>query len=402
MRISSPWKVEFPVFEQQPTLTYLDSAATTLTPEVVAKSMYHYQCFSHANSHKGLYQLSANATQLVEDNRDKIARFIGASCGSEITFTSGTTEAINILAHSLVRPKLAPVHNIVISSAEHHANLLPWQKICRDIGAQLRIAPLNDLGVIDLALLEALIDENTVLVAINHVSNVLGTVNDIKAITALAHAKAALVLVDGAQAVGHMPVNVKQLECDFYVFSAHKMYGPTGCGVLWAKTDLMEGAEPYNLGGGIVNKVTFEHTSYITGAQKFEVGSRNVAAIVGLGAAIDFIENITWPEITAYYQLLSQHLYDGLKTIDEIKPLVPLQVDAILVSINVGHVHAHDVATILDDQNIAVRAGHHCAQPLHKLLGCKTSIRASLGLYNSAEDIENLIAGLKHSLALMR
>jgi len=407
MASTSIWKDDFPVFSSHahPKLCYLDSAATCLTPKRVATAMYDYQCYSHANSHKGLYNLSANATELVEKSRSKIAAFLNTPVKSELVFTSGTTESINIVANCFVAPKMSAHANIVISSAEHHANILPWQKICQAHHAQLRIAPLTLAGVVDIKALSALLDENTIILAISHVSNVLGGFNPVDKICQQAQKKGIAVLVDGAQAVAHGNVNLTEIGCDFYTFSAHKLYGPTGCGVLYAKGEHLTHMPPYTLGGGIINKVSFEETSFVNSPLKFEPGSHNVIGIVGLIAAIDYLNDISWGEITHHMSDISAYLHYELAQLHFIKPLLKHNSDdqllPSLISFQVEGVHAHDVASLLDSENIAVRVGHHCAQPLHKLYDVSASVRVSLGIYNSYQDIDRLIVALNNVYQLL-
>jgi cysteine desulfurase/selenocysteine lyase len=407
MAMMSAWKHDFPIFSSHahPKLCYLDSAATCLTPKHVATAMYHYQCYSHANSHKGLYQLSAKATELVENSRNKVSEFLNAAARSELVFTSGTTESINIVANSFVAPKMSSDANIVISSAEHHANILPWQKICQLHNAELRIAPLTLAGIIDTEALAGLLDKNTVIVAISHVSNVLGFINPVAEICQLAQLKGIAVLVDGAQAVAHGNVNLADMGCDFYTFSAHKLYGPTGCGVLYAKGDHLTQMPPYTLGGGIINRVTFQEAEFINSPLKFEPGSHNVIGIVGLVEAIDYLNDISWFDITQHMSNISAYLVDKLNELSFINPLLGhvngVQSLPSLISFQLEGVHAHDVASILDSENVAVRAGHHCAQPLHQLFDVSATVRTSLGIYNSYEDIDRLVVALTNAYQLL-
>ncbi|MBL4941649.1 MAG: cysteine desulfurase [Colwellia sp.] len=403
----SLWQQDFAVFSLHPELKYFDSAATCLMPKVVADAMHYYQCFEHANSHKGLYPLSANATKTVEKSREKVADFIGASIGAsnaqEIIFTASTTQAINQVAQGYVKQQINAlaikdrVANVIVSEAEHHANLLPWQILSQETGVELRIAPITLSGTVDLKALSLLLDKNSVLVAINHVSNVLGTVNPIAEICQLAHKKSVPVLVDGAQAVGHIKVEVEKLSCDFYVFSAHKMYGPTGIGILFAKQVYLEQMQPLIVGGGIVTKTSFTEHYLLPAPLRFEAGSHNVAAIVGLSTAIDYLTAIPLAKRQNYLQQLSSYLIKEMSHLSFIKPLLAFEqlTTASIFSFVVDGVHSHDVASCLADDNIAVRAGHHCAQPLHRKLTIATSIRVSLGLYNSHADIDKLIISLR-------
>ncbi|MGB1199007.1 MAG: aminotransferase class V-fold PLP-dependent enzyme [Thalassotalea sp.] len=412
MSTVSPWKRDFPIFSSQahPDLCYLDSAATCLTPKRVADAMHHYQCYSHANSHKGLYQLSAKVTECVERARCRVAEFIGASSQHSVVFTTGTTDSLNLVAYSYVEEKITADSNIIISAAEHHANLLPWQRLCQQYGASLRVAPLDECGAIDFTKLVALVDSNTVMIAIAHSANVIGRFNPVKKICQFARKKNIATVIDGAQAVTHGPINVNDIGCDFYAFSGHKLYGPTGCGVLYCRTDLIEQMRPYKVGGGIINNVTYDNCSYLSGPLKFEAGSHNVVSIIGLVEALDYLDDISWKDINNYLGSLSRYTQQCLAEFNFIKPVITNSVAAIeldrglapyLYSFQLDKVHSHDVASMLDSENIAVRAGHHCAQPLHKALGLNSSVRVSLGLYNNTADIERLANALKHTYQLM-
>ncbi|WP_448546685.1 aminotransferase class V-fold PLP-dependent enzyme [Thalassotalea fusca] len=405
MSYTSPWKQDFPIFSShaQPFICYLDNAATTFLPKSVADAMYHYQCYQHANSHRGLYRLSAKATQIVEDARSLLSSFLNASSSQEIIFTAGTTEAINLVAHSFVRPRMHQQANILVSQAEHHANFLPWQALCAEYGCELRVIPITSEGEIDVQACAELMDENTVLVAITHVSNVLGVVNPIKEICQMASKRGILSIVDGAQGIVHCDVDVLDIGCDFYAFSAHKLYGPTGIGVLYAKHSVQHEALPFILGGGIVQKVTTEKSEFIDGPLKFEAGSHHIAAIVGMVEAIDYLEFISWRKLHLYTSKLNDYLQHALEELPFIDYLLPnnekpIDKPARLVhSFTLKNVHSHDVASILDSENIAVRAGHHCTQPLHQALGVKSSVRASIGMYNTHDDVDRLVSALANA-----
>lgn len=404
------WQLNFPVFSVHPQLKYLDSAATCLIPAKVADAIHHYQCFEHANSHKGLYSLSANATKLVDDARAKITSFIGAQQTDEIMFTSGTTHAINQVAQGFVKSKIlalteqGKVANIIISESEHHANILPWQVLAKETGAQLRIIKLNSFGTVDLHSLKNTLDNCSVIVAINHVSNVLGTTNPIQNICNIAHDFSVPVLVDGAQAIGHISVDVNQLNCDFYAFSAHKMYGPTGIGVLFTKEKYLDQMEPYIVGGGIVSKSSFTETQLLPAPLKFEAGSHNVAGIVGLSAAVDFLREISITERQNHFKHLSSYLLSEMIKLNFVQPLISFDHQSDTTSIFsfvVEGVHCHDIASFLAGEDIAVRAGHHCAEPLHRQLAVNASIRVSFGLYNNKSDIDCLITVLQKAYQLL-
>jgi cysteine desulfurase/selenocysteine lyase len=420
MQIDSPWKHDFPVFSlrAQPNLCYFDSAATCLTPKYVADAVYHYQCFEHANSHKGLYQLSAKLTDKVEMARLTVAKFIGAEQSSSVVFTKGATEALNLLAYSFVEPlliNLSSEHqnhgsNIVLSVAEHHANLLPWQRLAQQYNVELRFASVNEYGQLDVKKLTSLLDSNTVLLTLTHCSNVLGQFNPVNALCKIAREKNIPTIIDGAQAIAHGPVNVVAIDCDFYVFSGHKIYGPSGCGVLYAKHTLLAEMRPYQVGGGIISSVDFDNSQYLSGPLKFEAGSHNVASIIGLAEALQYLNNISWPEINSYLSNLSYYLHQSLIELDFLQPLIsnsniaqqcPENEYASLCSFALKGLHCHDVASLLDSENIALRAGHHCAQPLHKQLKVNASVRVSLGIYNESKDVDKLIQSLKRAHQLM-
>jgi len=419
MSIVSPWKQDFPIFSSHahPNLCYLDTAATCLTPKHVAEAIFHYHCFSHANSHKGLYKLSASVTEKVEYARGKVAEFLGAQSSDNIVFNSGTTEALNLIAYSFLEPILIEAQlrhesaNIVISAAEHHANLLPWQRLSQQYNAELRIIPLANDGTIDFTKIPTLLDKNTCLLAFSHCSNVIGKFNAVDKICRMARSKNIPTVVDGAQAISRGGVNVTTLDCDFYVFSGHKVYGPTGCGVLYAKLEHYERMRPFQLGGGMIDVVDFKQSQFINGPLKFEPGSHNVSSIVGLVEAIDYLNDITWSEINNYLDNLAMYLHKSLSELPYYQPLIKRLKSNVLVqknekypsllSFQLANVHCHDVASLLDNDNVAVRAGHHCAQPLHKMLGVNSTIRASLGIYNDFNDIDKLVAGLDHAHHLM-
>ncbi len=420
MLTDSPWKRDFPIFSTsaQANLCYLDSAATCLTPKCVADVVYHYQCYEHANSHKGLYQLSTRLTDKVAMARATLADFIGAQQASSIVFTKGATEALNLLAYSFVEPLVKTAlaenqqaaTNIVLSAAEHHANLLPWQQLAQRYQIELRIVGVDQYGQIDLTELTSLLDQNTLLLTITHCSNVLGQFNPVKAICKMARAKNIPTIIDGAQAIAHGPVDVIAMDCDFYVFSGHKIYAPTGCGVLYAKGELFQQMRPYQLGGGIIDSVDFDHSRLVSGPLKFEAGSHNVASILGLVAALEYLQQISWREVNTYLANLSDYMNQSLLALDFFKPLITAQARvkpeqsneyASLCSFVLQGVHCHDVASLLDTEQIAVRAGHHCAQPLHKKLQINASVRVSLGIYNDRQDIDKLLDCLQRTHQFM-
>lgn len=396
-------KQDFPVLSivnSSSPLSYLDNAATCLIPKPVADIIHQYNQFSHANSHRGFYKLSADATEFVEKSRHKVANFINAELAESIVFTVGATEAINLVANGFVKPRLTAKHNIIVSIAEHHANFLPWQHICEESGASLRVVNIDNDGRIDMEHLETLLDEQTFIVSINHVSNVLGTTNPIKVICEKARRYNSLVLVDGAQAVAHNAIDVKNLGCDFYTFSGHKMYAGMGSGILYGRTEYLEDMSPITLGGGIVDKVTVNEVNYSPSPIRFEAGTRNTSAISGLVEAINYLERLSHESIVEHIHALARYLSEKLKELSFVEPLIPLNNQSI-VSFRISGLHGHDVSTLLDQDNIAIRAGHHCAQPLHQYLGVSNSVRVSLGLYNTKEDINRLIKSLKSAHTLL-
>lgn len=402
---------------QHATKIYLDSAATCLTPLKVAQDVNHYQCFQHANSGRGFYQLSASASEKVEQARQQVANFIGANSADEICFTQSATHSIHNVALGYLTPLLESIdnndtYNIVISRAEHHANFLPWQHLAQNYHLKLHIVELEPSGVIDVQQLASVVNEQTLLVALSHISNVLGQVNNVATLTKIVRKQSkAKVLIDGAQSVAHIPVDVRQFDCDFFVFSAHKMYGIYGCGILFVKQELIDALAPVQLGGGIVERVTENKTIYAKGLKKLESGSLNLAAITGLSSAIEFINDIGFNEIRRHQIELTRFLLAQLEGLAFVVPIIdecyfagksPNDSSNIgIISFTVNGVHSHDIASFLDQQGIAVRAGQHCAQPLHQKLKNKHSVRVSLGLYNTKAELEVLVKELRSAYQLL-
>ncbi|WP_147302641.1 aminotransferase class V-fold PLP-dependent enzyme [Thalassotalea euphylliae] len=395
-KLCAGYQQQLPQAEQP--LHYLDSAATCLIPQTVVESTLHFQQFQHANSHRGFYSLSANLTAGVEQVRDKVANFIGAGSRDNIVFTSNTTQAIHLAAQGYLRHVMKAGDNVVISVAEHHANFLPWQQLAAALGAQLRVVPLCENARVDLTELAKQLDNNTKLVALNHMSNVLGTVNDIAQIAALTKTFGAKLLVDGAQYVAHHTLNVDALGCDFYAFSGHKLYAGYGAGVLYVADDALKAMVPVVLGGGIVQKVTENSATWLDGARKLEAGSLNSQALLALSAAINYLEQARCDGSEAYLEALSNELYRQLNQIDAVQLLTPNATP--IVAFNVCGIHSHDLATVLSECHVAVRAGHHCAQPLLRNLGVNSCVRVSLGLYNDQRDIDALIKAIKKAITL--
>ena len=388
---------DFPTLKQKvhgKPLIYLDNAATSQKPQTVLDTLLRYYTSENSNVHRGLHFLSELATKKYEDARIKIQRFINAADFREIIFVRGTTEAINLVACTYGRQHVRAGDAIVISALEHHSNIVPWQMLCEEKGAFLRVVPINDRGELLLEEYEKLLTPRTRLVAVNHVSNALGTVNPIRKIVELAHQRGIPVLVDGAQAVPHTRVDVRELDCDFYAFSGHKVYGPTGIGVLYGKAALLETMPPFQGGGDMISSVTFEKTTYNKIPYKFEAGTPNIAGVIGLGAAIDYLNSIDMEAVAVYEHGLLEYATDAISAVPGVRLIGTAREKAAVVSFVLDGVHPHDVGTILDQEGIAVRAGHHCAQPVMDRFGVPATVRASLGLYNTREEIDTLAAGL--------
>ncbi|MCJ0597243.1 cysteine desulfurase [Enterococcus cecorum] len=391
-------RADFPVLNQivnDEPLIYLDNAATTQKPQAVLDVLNHYYLQDNANVHRGVHTLAERATDEFEAARKKVQQFIHANNNKEIVFTKGTTDSLNIIAQSYGE-FIQAGDEIVISKMEHHANLIPWQQLAKRKQAVLRYIPLTADGHLDVQAAKTIINEKTAIVALAQVSNVLGTVNPVKEIAQLAHQHKAIMVVDGAQAVAHMPVDVQDLDCDFYCFSGHKMCGPTGIGVLYGKQTLLEKMEPVAFGGEMIDFVDLYESTWTELPWKFEAGTPNIASAIGLGAAIDYLEKIGMQTIHEYEQAIVAELLPKLQQIDGLTiygPQNPAEHTAV-IAFNLDHLHPHDVASALDMQGIAVRAGHHCAQPLIKELGCFATARASFYFYNTKEEADQLVAAI--------
>lgn len=388
---------DFPVLQQtirDKPLVYLDNAATTQKPQCVMDAIVRFYTTECANVHRGVHELSRRATESYEGARQKVQHFLHAAESREIVFVRGATEGINLVAHSFVRPTLKAGDEILISAMEHHSNIVPWQMLCEERGARLRVVPINDQGELLMPEFEQLLGPRTRLVAITHVSNALGTITPIRQIISLAHGHGIPVLVDGAQAVAHLQVDVQELDCDFYVFSGHKLYGPTGIGALYGKAALLEQMPPYQGGGDMISSVTFEKTTYNALPYKFEAGTPNIAATIGLGAAIDYVNAIGLPKIAAHEHELLVYATQAFKEIPGVRLIGTAAEKAAVLSFLIDGVHPHDVGTILDQDGVAIRAGHHCAQPVMARFGVPATTRASFGVYNTAAEIDALVAGI--------
>lgn len=387
----------FPILDQQvngKSLVYLDSAATSQKPLPVIEAIDNYYRQYNSNVHRGVHTLGTKATDAYEGAREKVRRFIGAASTEEIIFTRGTTTAINLVAASYGRANVREGDEIVITYMEHHSNIIPWQQVAKQTGATLKYIPLQPDGTIRLEDVEQTVTPNTKIVAVMHVSNVLGTINPVKEIAQIAHKNGAVVVVDGAQSTPHMKVDVQDIDCDFYAFSGHKMCGPTGIGVLYGKKRLLEQMEPVEFGGEMIDFVGLYESTWKELPWKFEGGTPIIAGAIGLGAAIDFLEQVGLDHIAEHEHRLAQYALEQLATIDGLTIYGPKE-RAGLVTFNIDGVHPHDVATVLDAEGIAVRAGHHCAQPLMKWLNVTATARASFYLYNTEEEIDALVSALK-------
>ena len=390
-------RADFPALAQSVhgrPLIYLDSAATSQKPRPVIDAVARFYAEDNANVHRGVHELAERATLALEGARGKVQRFLGAAQAREIIFLRGTTEAVNLVAHSFGRARVGPGDEVVVTALEHHSNLVPWQLLCAERGATLRVAGIDERGELKLDELERLLGPRTRLLAVAHVSNALGTVNPIRAIVERAHARGVPVLVDGAQAVAHLPVDVRELGCDFYAFSGHKMYGPMGIGVLYGRAELLEAMPPWQSGGEMVSEVFFERATWQPPPHKFEAGTPDVAGAVGLGAAIDWLGRLDRKAVLAHERDLLARGRAALQQVPGLRLLGGAPESSAVLSFTLGKLHPHDVGTMLDLEGVAVRTGHLCAQPLLRLLGLSSTVRASLAVYNREADLDALVAAL--------
>lgn len=392
-------KQDFPIFNQKindETLVYLDNAATSQIPKFVEEKVRDFNEKERANVHRGVHALGLRATNQYESSRQKVANFIGANNAQEVIFTSGCTDSLNLVAASFGEQNIQAGDEILVSIMEHHSNLLPWQQLAKRKQAKLNFIEINSDGLLDIENLKSKINSKTKIVALTHVSNVLGTINPIKELTDLAHEKGAIVVVDGAQAVGHFPIDVAELNVDFYAFSGHKMFAPTGIGVLYGKKDLLDKMPPYRLGGEMIANVTREGATWAEVPYKFEAGTPNIAGAIGLGAAIDYLQSLDFDLIKKHEQELTSYALEKLKNVSGLTIYGPQKSNGRIgvISFNLKNIHPHDLATALDLDGIEVRAGHHCAQPLMASLDTESTVRASLSIYNTKNDIDKLVSSL--------
>jgi len=388
---------DFPALHQdinEHSIVYLDSAASGQQPNSVIEAVANYQRHDHSNVHRGVHTLSHRATDAYEGARDKLKSFINAGSRSEVILTSGTTESINLVAQSFCRPRVGAGDKILITHLEHHSNIVPWQLVCEQTGAELVVVPMDDRGQLDLQAFDRLLSDNVRFLAVGHVSNALGTINPVKDMIAKAHAHDVPVLVDGAQAVPHMQIDVQDLDCDFYAFSGHKMFGPTGTGVLFGRESLLEEMPPYQGGGDMILEVSFDNTVYNELPYKFEAGTPNIAGVIGLGAAVDYLQSVGLPAIAQYERQLLDYMTGELDKIEGLRLIGTAEHKASVQSFNVDDIHPHDLGTILDHQGVAIRTGHHCAMPVMEFFKVSGTARASLALYNNSDDIDRLVEAI--------
>jgi cysteine desulfurase/selenocysteine lyase len=392
---------DFPILKEKvhgKPLVYFDNGATSQKPQAVIDAVAHYYRAENSNIHRGVHYLSEQATAAYEAARSKVRQFINARADNEIIFVRGTTEGINLVAQSYGRNFLKAGDEIIVTAMEHHSNIVPWQMLCEQVGAKLRVIPINHDGEIVMEEYRRLLGDKTKFVSITHVSNALGTIVPVKEMVALAHERAVPVLVDGAQAVPHLPIDVQELGCEFYAFSGHKMFAPTGIGVLYGRAELLDRMPPYQGGGDMISLVTFEKTHYNVLPYKFEAGTPHISGGIGLGAAIDYLSALDWQQISAHEHRLLAYATEALSSIDRLRIIGTARQKAGVLSFVFDHVHAHDVGTILDQEGVAVRAGHHCAMPVMQRFGVPATTRASFAIYNMVSEIDVMVHGLERVL----
>ncbi|OGW86379.1 MAG: cysteine sulfinate desulfinase [Omnitrophica bacterium RIFCSPHIGHO2_02_FULL_46_11] len=391
------YRKDFPILTQKvygKPLIYLDNAATTQKPKAVINVLTQYYSAENANIHRGIHYLSQKATDAYDDARVSIQHFLNASDAREIIFVRGATEGINLVAQSYGRTVVKEGDEVLITAMEHHSNIVPWQILCQERGAKLKVAPINDDGEIIIGEYEKLLNKKTKFVAITHISNALGTINPVRKMIQMAHDRGIAVLVDGAQSAPHIPVDVRELGCDFFVFSGHKLFGPTGIGVVYGKAELLEKMPPYQGGGDMISSVTFEKTTYNKLPFKFEAGTPHIAGVIGLGAAVDYLSKIGLEKIAAYEKELLDDATETLSKIPGLRIIGTAHEKASIVSFVLADIHAHDIGTILDQEGVAIRAGHHCAMPLMDRFQVPATARASFSFYNTKEEIDRLAAAI--------
>ena len=394
---------DFPILDQEingSPLIYFDNAASTQKPTAVISAIKSYYENDHSNVHRGVHSLSIRATELYEASRKKVTDYINANNSNEIIFTKGTTDSINLVAHSLTN-SIKQSDEIVITTMEHHSNIVPWQELCKRTGASLKIAPIDHNGELMIEELEKLLCKNTKILALTHTSNTLGTINPIKEIITMAHHLNIKVLIDGAQAIGHQNIDVQDLDCDFYAFSGHKLYGPTGIGVLYGKEDLLNELEPYQFGGEMILKVTFDETTYNSLPYKFEAGTPNIAGAIGLEKAIGYLESVNLNACVKQETAVTQYALKQLKDFSNIKLIGNSDNRSSIISFTIENIHPHDIGTILNQKGIAMRTGHHCTMPLMDFYNIPGTIRASFSFYNTENEVDEMVAALQSACEML-
>ena len=396
-------KADFPILSEPMNgkpLVFLDSGASAQKPQAVIDAVSNVYSKCYANIHRGIYRLSQDATEHYEQAREKVRALINANEARQCIFVRGATEGINLVAQSWGRANLNAGDEIILSYLEHHSNIVPWQMIAEERGAKIRVIPINDLGEVDIDAYKALLSPKTKMVALVHISNAIGTILPVKDMIKMAHDAGALTLIDGCQAVPHMKVDVQDLDADFYTFSAHKLYGPTGIGTLYGKVDLLDAMPPWQGGGDMIEEVTFEKTTFNILPQKFEAGTPNIAGGIGYGAAIDYVNAIGYDAIHAHEQELLDYALSELRGINQLRLIGDAKDRASIISFVIDGAHPHDVGTILDQEGIAVRTGHHCTQPIMDRFNVPGTVRASFAIYNTKDDVDSLVAGVKKALSI--
>ncbi|MEO8754679.1 MAG: cysteine desulfurase [Casimicrobiaceae bacterium] len=375
-------------------LVYLDNGASSQMPQQVIDRLVHYQTHEHANIHRGVHTLSETATKAYENARRQVQRFLNAREDREIVFTSNVTDSINLVAHGFGRAFIGEGDEIILTHLEHHANIVPWQMLCEEKGAKLKVVPIDDTGTLILEEYQRLFSARTKFVSVTHVSNALGTINPVEEMIAIAHRHGVPIMIDGAQAVQHMPVDVQALDCDFYAFTGHKIFGPTGIGVLYGKADWLNKMKPFRGGGDMILSVSFEKTTYNAIPFKFEAGTPPISQAIGLGAAIEYVQGIGLERIAAYEHELLDYATDRLRSLDGVRIYGTAKEKAAVISFYVGKIHPHDVGTLLNEEGVAIRTGHHCAQPVMQRFGIPATARASFAFYNTMEEVDALVAAV--------
>ena len=394
---------DFPILDQEingAPLIYFDNAASTQKPTAVISAIKSYYENDHSNVHRGVHSLSIRATELYEASRKKVTDYINANNSNEIIFTKGTTDSINLVAHSLTN-SIKQSDEIVITTMEHHSNIVPWQELCKRTGASLKIAPIDHNGELMIEELERLLCKNTKILALTHTSNTLGTINPIKEIITMAHHLNIKVLIDGAQAIGHQNIDVQDLDCDFYAFSGHKLYGPTGIGVLYGKEELLNELEPYQFGGEMILKVTFDETTYNSLPYKFEAGTPNMAGAIGLEKAIGYLESVNLNACVKQEEAVTEYALKQLKDFSNIKLIGNSDNRSSIISFTIENIHPHDIGTILNQKGIAMRTGHHCTMPLMDFYNIPGTIRASFSFYNTENEVDEMVAALQSACEML-